>query len=68
MAPGVTKTYDRTRTPYRRVLAEPARRRLEAEHAAHGPVALRRALDAAVERLDRLREPTRGWAAAAVAG
>ncbi len=62
----LTKRYDTAQTPYRRVLDADvldasARQRLEAEHVAHGPAALRRTLDAAVDRLDRLREPTRGW-------
>ena len=66
----VTKRYDAAQTPYRRVLAADvlaaeARQALEQEHAAHGPVAVRRALDAALERLNRLRERTPGWGTAA---
>lgn len=54
----VTKRYDQARTPYRRVLAaavlaDPARQRLEQEHAAFGPVALRRQLDEAVQAFSR---------------
>ena len=56
----VRKRYDAARTPYRRVLAAvtldpPARSRLDAEHAASGPTALRRRVDAAILRLDRCR-------------
>ncbi len=56
----VRKRYDAARTPYRRVLDagcpdEPTRRRLDAEHAASGPLALRRRLDAALLRLDHCR-------------
>jgi hypothetical protein len=56
----VRKRYDVARTPYRRALDAgcpdaPARRRLEAEHAASGPLALRRRLDAALLRLDHCR-------------
>ena len=54
----VRKRYDTARAPYRRVLASAhlspaARRRLDAEHTASGPVALRRSLDAALLALDR---------------
>ncbi|HVE74482.1 MAG TPA: transposase family protein [Mycobacteriales bacterium] len=54
----VRKRYDTARTPYRRALAiadlDPAaRQRLDAEHTASGPVALRRRLDAAILALDR---------------
>ena len=54
----IRKRYDTARTPYRRVLTtvdlDPAaRRRLDAEHAASGPVTLRRSLDAASLALDR---------------
>ncbi len=54
----IRKRYDTARTPYRRVLTtvdlDPAaRRRLDAEHAASGPVTLRRRLDAAILALDR---------------
>ena len=54
----VRKRYDTAQTPYRRVLAtvdlgEAERRRLDAEHAASGPVTLRRRLDAAILALDR---------------
>ena len=61
----IRKRYDAARTPYRRVLDdgcldEPARRRLDAEHAASGPLALRHRLDAALLRLDHRRaRPTR---------
>jgi hypothetical protein len=55
----VRKRYDTAQTPYRRVLAagdlDPAaRQRLDAEHAASGPVALRRRLDDATLPLGRL--------------
>lgn len=54
----IRKRYDTAQTPYRRVLTtvdlDPAaRRRLDAEHAAPGPVTLRRRLDAAILALDR---------------
>ena len=54
----IRKRYDSALTPYRRVLAavdlDPdARLRLDAEHAASGPVTLRRRLDAAILALDR---------------
>ena len=56
----VKKRYDMARTPYRRVLAavelgEEAKVRLEREHGEWGPVALRRACEAAAERLWRLQ-------------
>jgi hypothetical protein len=56
----VRKRYDTARTPYHRVLAavalDPsARSRLDAEHAASGPTALRRRVDAAILHLDRCR-------------
>ena len=55
----VRKRYDAARTPYRRVLAavdlDPAaRQHLDAQHAASGPVALRRRLDDAILALGRL--------------
>jgi hypothetical protein len=56
------KTYDTAQTPYRRLLAsgvldDAARRQALAETcAAHGPMALRRRLGAAVEHLSRLQE------------
>ena len=54
----IRNRYDTAQTPYRRVLTtvdlDPAaRRRLDAEHAASGPVTLRRRLDAAILALDR---------------
>jgi hypothetical protein len=54
----VRKRYDTAVTPYRRVLATvdlvaAAREHLDAEHAASGPVTLRRRLDAAILALDR---------------
>ena len=56
----IRKRYDTARTPYRRALAavaldSPARARLDAEHAASGPTALRRRVDAAILHLDRCR-------------
>jgi hypothetical protein len=56
----IRKRYDTARTPYRRILTtvdlDPAgRRRLDAEHAASGPVTLRRRRDAAILALDRHR-------------
>lgn len=61
----VRKRYDRAQTPYRRVLAAAtltaeARRCLTAAHAAHGPSALRRALQQQVDQLHRLRERPSG--------
>jgi hypothetical protein len=55
----VRKRYDTARTPYRRALAATdltatARHRLDDEHAASGPVALRRRLDDAILALGRL--------------
>jgi hypothetical protein len=55
----VRKRYDTAQTPYRRTLAAAdlgpaARQRLDAEHAASGPVALRRRLDHAILDLGRL--------------
>jgi hypothetical protein len=55
----VRKRYDTAQTPYRRVLAAAdlaaaTRQRLDDEHAASGPVALRRRLDSAILALDRL--------------
>ena len=57
----VTKHYDTANTPYRRVLvaavlSELAQERLQREHAAMGPVALRRELDATVDSFWHLRE------------
>jgi hypothetical protein len=56
----VHKHYDEARTPYRRVLAalelsDDAKMGLEQEHAEQGPVALRRACDAAAESFWRLQ-------------
>jgi hypothetical protein len=56
----VRKRHDVARTPYRRGLAAvaldpPARARLDAEHTAAGPTALRRRVDAAILHLDRCR-------------
>jgi hypothetical protein len=67
----VHKQYDVAQTPYQRVLATQrlspeAAARLQAEHTQWGPVALRQALDQAVERFWTLRE--RGPAALAAAG
>lgn len=60
----LTKRYDAAQTPYRRVLAPKAlspaaRKRLEQEHAARGPAALRRELHATVARLGPLA--ARSW-------
>lgn len=56
----VRKRYDEARTPYRRVLAamelsDDLRGRLEREHAQWGPLALRKAYQAAAEQFWRLR-------------
>lgn len=71
----VTKRYDTAQTPYRRVLASgalspAAQAALEAEHAQGGPVALRAALQQALERFWGLHEPSRAarTVAAAAAG
>ncbi len=57
----VRKKYDTAKTPYRRVLesgalTDEARRRLEEEHAAWGPLALRKAIDRALADLWSLAE------------
>jgi hypothetical protein len=62
----VRKRYDTAQTPYRRVVASAlltpaARERLDQEHAAHGPTAVWREVDAArtaLWRLPRRREPS----------
>ena len=56
----VHKRYDKARTPYRRVLealelTEGVKARLDRDHVQWGPVALRRTLETAVERLWGLR-------------
>jgi hypothetical protein len=66
----VTKRYDGAKTPYQRVLAAgilspAARAALEVEHGQWGPVALRQALDQAVDHFWTRREPGRATPAAA---
>lgn len=66
----VTKRYDGAKTPYQRVLAAgilspAARAALEVEHGQWGPVALRQALDQAVDHFWTRREPGRATPPAA---